>query len=233
MSVTPTQKNIWIVIPAYNEGTRIAHVIADLHTHGYTNILVVDDGSHDDTASIAREAGAEVLTHIINRGQGAALRTSWSYLDDIHTPDIIVTFDADGQHQASDIQNLIQPILDDQADIVLGSRFLSPKNTLNIPLLRRLMLRGAIIFTNTLSHIHLTDTHNGLRALNRKAYTSINIFHRGMEHASDIIDEITRNKLRYCERPVHITYSDYSLAKGQKTSNFIKIALKVILKKLA
>jgi glycosyltransferase involved in cell wall biosynthesis len=223
--------SVFIVIPAYNEETVIGDVIAEIRQAGYDNIVVVDDGSKDATYEKVKETGAEALRHLINRGQGAALRTGINYASETYDPDIIVTFDADGQHRAEDIGKLIQPILHGNADIVLGSRFLDSHDNI-IPFTRKLMLRCAVLFTNIISHIHLTDTHNGLRALNRRAYRSIKIFHRGMEHASDIIDEISRNRLRYQEVPVHIAYSKYSLGKGQRTSNFAKIAIKIILKKI-
>lgn len=223
-------QNIWIVIPAYNEASAIGPVIDGLKKHGYEHILVVDDGSRDKTIAIARTAGAEVLEHLINRGQGGALQTGIDYLSQEYSPEIIVTFDADGQHRPEDIAALIRPIRDDQADIVLGSRFLNP--TSEIPLLRLLILKLGILFTNIVSHIQLTDTHNGLRAMNRRAYTAIKITHRGMEHASDIIDEITRKQLRYAECPVTVIYSDYSKAKGQSSIGFIKMGCKLLLRKL-
>jgi glycosyltransferase involved in cell wall biosynthesis len=222
--------SVWIVIPAYNEETAIASVIADIRTAGYENILVVDDGSRDHTATIAEQAGAEVLKHILNRGQGAALKTGIQYLRETYDPDVIVTFDADGQHDARDLASIIRPVLNQEVDIVLGSRFLERHHS--IPFFRKMTLRLGIIFTNVVSRIHLTDTHNGFRALGRKAYQTIEITHRGMEHASDIIDEISRHHLRYCEVPVKITYSEYSLQKGQKSSNFLKIGIKILLKKL-
>lgn len=222
--------SIWIVIPAYNEATVIGSVIKDIRTAGYHNILVVDDGSKDETGEHARREGAEVLRHLINRGQGAALRSGLSFIAKTYNPDIIVTFDADGQHRAKDIDALVQPIREDLADITLGSRFLDSER--NIPFLREMILRCAILFTNIVSHIRLTDTHNGFRAFNRKAYRAIKIFHRGMEHASDIIDEISKNNLRYCEVPVKITYSDYSIGKGQRTSSFLKMGVRILLKKI-
>lgn len=222
-------QNIWIVIPAYNEATVIASVISDIQKSGYRNILVVDDGSSDDTVSCATKAGAEVLSHIMNRGQGAALKTGIDYLSTTYQPDIIVTFDGDGQHHTSDIAILTQPIIDNVADIVLGSRFIHPEKA--IPFLRKIILKAGIIFTNFISHVHLTDTHNGLRAMNKKAYRSITIVHRGMEHASNIIDEIIPNHLRYQEVPVRVIYTDYSLEKGQRNSGFIKLGIRILFNK--
>lgn len=226
-----SNSQIWIVIPAYNEARLIGTVIKNLKTEEYNNILVVNDGSNDNTEEIAKEAGAEVLNHIVNRGQGAALRTGIEYLRETIDPDIIVTFDADGQHKASEIKKLIEPILKNQADIALGSRFLTKKS--NIPLFRKIILKFGVVFTRIVSNINVTDAHNGFRALSRKAAHSIQITQRSMEHASEIIDEIKKKKLIFKEVPVEIIYNDYSRTKGQKNSNFIKIGIKVILKKLS
>jgi glycosyltransferase involved in cell wall biosynthesis len=224
------QKKIYILVPAFNEEASIGKVIKNLKDHGYQNILVVNDGSCDNTSSIARQAGAEVLEHIINRGQGGALQTGLEYLHKTYDPDAIVTFDADGQHKIEDLPAMLAPVLNEGYDISLGSRFLS--DNIHVPLIRRLILKAGIIFTNIVSHIKLTDTHNGFRVLGKKAAASIKISHRGMEHASDIIDEITKKKLRFKEVPVEILYSDYSKAKGQASSGFVKMGIKILIKKL-
>jgi len=225
------EKKIYILIPAFNEEKRIHSVISSLEQHGYSNIFVVSDGSSDNTGEVAREAGAEVLEMLMNRGQGAALMTGIEYIRENYDPDIIVTFDADGQHQAEDIKNIIAPLLDGRADIVLGSRFLHSYS--NVPFTRKMILKAGIFFTNLVSGVNLSDTHNGLRALGKKAIHSIQISQRGMAHASEIIDEIGQNKLKYEEAPVRIVYSDYSLSKGQKSSNFIKLGLKFIINKIS
>ena len=223
-------KKIYIVIPAYNEAIKIGSVIHSLQNSGYSNILIVNDGSIDNTKEIARQSGAEVLDHIINRGQGAALRTGIEYLKENFNPDIIVTFDADGQHKVEDIKNIIKPVLNKKVDITLGSRFLNKKS--HIPILRKIILKLAVIFTRFISHINITDTHNGFRALGKKAINNIQITQRGMEHASEIIDEIKKRNLIYQEVPVEIIYSNYSKNKGQKNSNFVKLGIKIILKKI-
>lgn len=222
-------KKIYIVIPAFNESKKIGSVIIGLKNAGYNNILVVNDGSQDNTGQIALETGVKVISHIINRGQGAALQTGIEYLRETCQPDIIVTFDADGQHQPEDINLIIKPIIEEDYDIVLGSRFLNQRTS--IPLLRRLILKAGILFTNLLSNVKLTDTHNGLRALGKKAINAIDISQRGMEHASEIIDQIKKKDLKYKEMPVTIVYTDYSKMKGQSSAQFVKIGTKVILKK--
>ncbi|MCK9378649.1 MAG: glycosyltransferase family 2 protein [Candidatus Moranbacteria bacterium] len=224
-------KKIFLLIPAYNEERKIGQVIDSLKKSGYHDILVIDDGSKDKTAEYAKNSGAEILRHIINRGQGASLRTGIEYLREEYNPDIIVTFDADGQHRVEDIALLLKPVIDNEFDIALGSRFLCKK--CHMTPMRKLILKAGIIFTRLISRINLTDTHNGFRALGRKAIDSIKISHRGMEHASDIIDEISVKKLKYKEVPTEIIYSKYSIQKGtNKNIDFIKMGIKIILNKI-
>ena len=221
---------VYIVVPAYNEEEVIKKTISSLKNAGYHNIVVVDDCSSDETGHKATEAGATVLTHIINRGYGAALRTGIDYVRDYTDAEMVVTFDADGQHQAKDIKKFIDTLANNRYDIVLGSRFLG--STKNISIIRKLILKCGIIFTTIMSGIHLTDTHNGFRALNRKAMSRIKTCARGMEYASEIIDEIKRKKLRHTEVPVTIIYTDYSMEKGQSSFNALKIAAKILIKKI-
>lgn len=221
---------VWVVIPAFNEAQSIARVLADLAAAGWRNQLVVDDGSEDETAAIARQQGARVLQLLINRGQGAALRTGIEYLARAESPDVIVTFDADGQHLAQDVARLVEPILKGRADVALGSRFLHSRS--QVPFFRALILKAGVFFTWIVSDIPVTDTHNGLRAFGRKAYASIRIRQRGMEHASEILDEIKKRRLTFREAPVQVLYSAYSRRKGQPLANFLNIGVRFILKKL-
>ncbi len=218
----------WIVIAAYNEGKVIGHVVAAVCAL-YPNVVVVDDASSDNTVQEARTAGAVVLKHIINRGQGAALKTGIMYALR-QGAEAIVTFDADGQHDPREIASMLEPIEKGSADIILGSRFL--KDGSNVPPLRRLALHAGIVFTRVMSRIDVTDTHNGFRAMNRFAAEKIRIAQDRMAHASEILDEIVRHKLRYQEVPVTITYSYYSRGKGQRTSSMFRIAFKIFMHKL-
>lgn len=203
------------VIPAHNEAPRIAQAIADVRPH-VSHVVVVDDCSHDASGEVARQAGAIVLRHVINRGQGAALQTGTSFAFDALQAEVIVHFDADGQMMGAEVPSLVQPLLRYEADVVLGSRFLG-KEAENMPLFRRLMLRAATFFTIAFSGIRVTDTHNGFRALSRKAAQELVITLDRMAHASEILDLIIAKELRYVERPVTIRYSTASLAKGQTT----------------
>ena len=192
-------------------------------------VVVVDDGSSDATASIAHQAGACILRHIINRGQGAALQTGIEYSLQ-QDADIVVTFDADGQHDVDDLMRLIAPILCGEADVVLGSRFLESRN--RIPWQRRIVLRGGILFTRIVSGALLSDTHNGLRAFSRRAAESIDIRLDRMAHASELIDSVHRSGLSYAEVAVRVHYTEASLAKGQRNRGAVQIVLDFVLGKL-
>lgn len=219
-----------VVIPAFNEEKVIGGIIDELKKYHYHDIIVVDDSSDDDTADVAEKSGAIVLRHLINRGQGAALKTGIIYALQ-GGADIIVTFDADGQHQVADIEKLIKPILEGKAGVVLGSRFLN-NASVNIPSFRKFILKLATIFTRITSKLNVTDTHNGLRAFSREAIKKIEIRQDRMAHASEILDEVHRNKLSYMEVPVVINYNEYSVSKGQSSMAFGKIILKYFLGKI-
>jgi glycosyltransferase involved in cell wall biosynthesis len=218
---------IYIVIPAYNEENSISGVIKDLKKHNYHNIIVVDDGSTDNTLKIARQAGAIVVRHPINLGQGAALRTGMDLALELGV-DLIVTFDADGQHMARDINKLIKPVISKEVDIALGSRFID--NSSNTPWLKKVLLKIGVILVFLMYGIMLSDTHNGLKAMSRLAAQKISIESRGMEHASEIIGKIKANKIKFKEIPVTIRYSEYSIKKGQRISNSLNIFIKMLAK---
>jgi len=220
----------FIVIPAYNEEKSIAKVIKDLKKGGYNDIVVVDDGSKDNTFSAAEKAGADVLRHFINRGQGAALKTGVDYAL-MQRADMIVTFDADGQHLVSEIKRMTQPIVKGEVDVTLGSRFLDGKTKL--PLKKRMVLKGAVFFMWLMYGIKLSDAHNGFRALSRKAAQKIEIKADRMEHASEIVEEIHKRRMRFKEIPVTIKYTDYSVKKGQSVWNSLRIAARMMRRKMA
>lgn len=224
----------FIVIAAYNEEKSIGNVVGRLTKEGYENVVVVNDGSSDGTLRVLEQCAEKysslrVLSHLINRGQGAALKTGIDCAVE-QGADIIVTFDADGQHDPKEISQLIAPIKKGEVEAVLGSRFLGKKS--NIPLFKRAVLKGGILFTWLFSGKKLTDTHNGFRALSRKAAQQIQIRQDRMEHASEIIDEICKKNILFKEVPVTIIYSDYARQKGQSALNSVKIATKLILRRM-
>lgn len=213
------------VVPAYNEAGVVAESVRAL-TAASLRVIVVDDGSTDGTGAAARAAGATVLRHIVNRGQGAALQTGISYALRGGAQQI-VTFDADGQHGAESVAALLQPLIDGRADVVLGSRFLDDET--RVPVLRRLTLKAAVVFTRLMTGLRITDTHNGLRAMTRGAAEKIALRQDRMAHASEILDQIAAAKLRHVEVPVHIRYSDYARRKGQSSLGAFRVALDYLL----
>jgi glycosyltransferase involved in cell wall biosynthesis len=214
-----------VLIAAYNEGGRLGATLQGL-CRLYDNVVVVDDGSTDDTAAVALTHPVWLLRHLVNLGQGAALQTAIAFALE-RGAEILVTFDADGQHCPEDIAVLVEPVHEGRADVVLGSRFVG--QAVGIPWGRRLVLRFGVLFTRLFSHIRVTDTHNGLRAFSRHAAKQIHITHDRMAHASEILDEIRAHRLRFEEVPVTIHYTSGTLAKGQSSWNALKIVGQLLL----
>lgn len=222
-------KNVAIVIPAYNEGSSIRKVVDGIPKE--FNVVVVDDGSSDDTYSQISKTRAKPVRHPINLGQGAALQTGIEVAAADSNNEYFVTFDADGQHQIKDVISMLKHIrADKNLDIVLGSRFLGKAE--NISFLKKYMLKLAIKFSNLSSGVKLTDAHNGLRVFNRKVAEGLNIQMADFAHASEIVERIAERKWAYKELPVTIVYTDYSRSKGQSVINSINIAFDILLNKI-
>jgi glycosyltransferase involved in cell wall biosynthesis len=217
--------DVWVIVPAYNEGERLAPTLKSLCSR-YRNVVVVDDGSRDETPAVAERHPVWVLRHIINLGQGAALQTGLSFALG-RGAEYLVTFDADGQHSPEEIEGLIEPIRNGSVDVTLGSRFLG--RTVGLPWARWLVLKMAVIFTRVFSRVQVTDAHNGLRAFSRHAAQQLRIRHNRMAHASEILDQIKEHGLRYAEAPVTIRYCDDTLAKGQSSWNALRIVAQLFL----
>jgi glycosyltransferase involved in cell wall biosynthesis len=204
----------------HNEATVVGEVVARLRER-FPLVVCVDDGSTDNSAQVAAAAGAVVLRHPVNLGQGAALRTGFDYVlgkDDIA---YVVTFDADGQHDAGDAAAMVERAHSRRLDVVLGTRGVGrPEGQ---PRSRRLVLRLALALSRFTSGLALTDTHNGLRVIHRRALGALKLRQRGMAYASELEGLIARHGLVWEEHPVTITYTDYSRAKGQKNLNAFNI----------
>lgn len=218
--------DVWIVIPLYNEASVIGGVIADLQQQ-FTNIVCIDDGSSDGSAEVAAAAGARVIRHPHNLGQGAALQTGISYARSQPGALYLVTFDADGQHRVVDALAMIELARDEDAAIVFGSRFLDDRTQPGLA--KKVVLKTAVAVTNLSTGLKLTDAHNGLRVLRVDAANAVNLKQDRMAHASEIVVQLGRSGLAWREFPVEVLYTDYSKAKGQSLLNSINILVDLII----
>jgi len=219
----------WIVIPAFNEATVISEVVTDVRSV-FDNVVCVDDGSRDDTAEQAWRAGAHVVRHPVNLGQGAAIQTGVEYARGRPGAAVFATFDADGQHRIADVIRMIDRLRTEDLDIVVGTRFADGTPN-NMPLLRRLVFPMIAKVSPTSRKLGLTDAHNGLRVFDKAVADGLNLTMSGMAHASEIVALIVENGWRVAEEPVEILYTDYSMSKGQPLVNGVNIVFDGLLRK--
>lgn len=216
--------SVWIVVPAFNEEATIQDAVAGLRAIS-CDVVVIDDCSTDATALRASAAGACVLKHSVNLGQGAALQTGITFALNRGATHI-VTFDADLQHRVEDIPQLLNALSEANADFALGSRFLGSAENINPS--RKLVLKAAVLFTRLTTGLKLTDAHNGIRAMTRRGAGTLDLRQNRMAHGSEILQQIRKSGLPYLEVPVTIEYTSYSKAKGQKLSNSVGIMLELL-----
>ncbi|KKQ72094.1 MAG: family 2 glycosyl transferase [Candidatus Peregrinibacteria bacterium GW2011_GWC2_39_14] len=218
----------FIVIPAYNEAKIVSCAVHDLKIHGYRDIVVVDDGSSDKTFEEAERAGAVAIKHVINCGVGAATQTGIDFALK-NGADAIVTFDADCQHSADDIEGLIEPILKRKYDVVIGSRFL---NKQKIPFSRRVFNKIGNFLTYLISGIYSTDSQSGIKVFSREAAKKIRITANRFEYCSEIFREIKETRLSFIEVPVKVSYTAYTKLKGQNFAHGLETGFKLIVRSL-
>ena len=238
------QKAIWkieksdiiFVIPAFNESDHCIEVVNEVLDHGY-GVVFVDDGSSNGLFARLQVAFGGVdeivlIRHIVNMGQWAALQTWFSYIQDyVPSAKFVVTFDSDGQHLLSDLPNFLEKFEEDESlEVVLGSRFLG--KAVNIPAMKVLTLKVWILFTFIFSGMWLSDTHNGYRVIKRASLEKLRLTFNGMEHASEILELIGQQNIKYVEVPNTILYTEYSMARGQKLSNSLRIVKNLLMNKL-
>jgi polyprenyl-phospho-N-acetylgalactosaminyl synthase len=213
-------RNIWIVVPAFNEAGVIGDVITDLRSV-FTNVVCVDDGSADDTGDIALRAGAHLVRHPVNLGQGAAIQTGVEYARRQPGAQVFATFDGDGQHCVKDIITMINRLGAGDVDVVIGTRF--GVGVTRPPLLKRVVLQTAARLSPRGRRLGLTDTNNGLRVFNKTVADGLEITLSGMSHAGEFIMLISENGWRVAEEPVEVLYTEYSKSKGQPLLNGVNI----------
>ncbi|MBI3332314.1 glycosyltransferase family 2 protein [Candidatus Peregrinibacteria bacterium] len=219
------------VIPAYNEGSRIAKVIGDAKHHA-DRVIVVNDGSTDDTAHVAERAGAQLVEHIQNSGAGAATMTGIEAAR-LLGADIVITLDADGQHDPADIPLLLKPIHDNWADVVFANRFgptAAGRQRNRIPFVRRIANGMGNVLTFIVTGKWVSDSQCGFKVFGPRAVEELDLRMSGFEFCTEIVREAVQHRWRIAEVPTKVLYSEYTLAKGQSFSNGIKTAMKILLR---
>lgn len=222
-------KDVFVVIPFYNEGKILTKVVRELKIF-FQNIICIDDGSERDHEIYSKKLNIYLLRHPINLGQGAAIQTGINFALKKKAK-IIISYDADGQHSSKDAISMVWHLIKNNLDLVQGSRFLKATRV-KIPIIRKIILKFAILISNYFDNTKLTDTHNGLRVFNAKFAKKINIVNNRMAHPHDINNLISKWKFKYNEFSTKIKYTKYSMQKGQKNLNSINILFDILVSKL-
>jgi polyprenyl-phospho-N-acetylgalactosaminyl synthase len=213
--------DVWIVVPAFNEAGVIGGVIADVRSV-FDHVVCVDDGSIDGTGEIALRAGAHLVRHPVNLGQGAAIQTGVEYARRQPGAQVFATFDGDGQHRIKDVVTMVDRLSAGDVDVVIGTRF-GRAGASRPPLLKRIVLRTAAWLSPRGRRLGLTDTNNGLRVFNKTVADGLDITMSGMSHATEFVMLIAENHWRVVEEPVEVLYTEYSKSKGQPLLNGVNI----------
>lgn len=223
----PNYQDTWLVIPLYNEVTVIGNVVTQAR-RAFTNVVCVDDGSTDGSAAAAQRAGAIVVEHPFNMGQGAALQTGIEFALSQPGMNYLITFDADGQHSVDDALAMVQRAKSDDLAIIFGSRFLDGGSPVGWS--KKAVLKTAAAVTRLRTGLDLTDAHNGLRLLRKDSAQQVNLKQNRMAHASEIVGQLARTGLPWGEMPVNIEYTEYSKAKGQSLLNSVNILVDLVMR---
>lgn len=218
--------DVLIIIPAYNEESQVKTIIENLMISGFKNIVVIDDGSKDQTCEEVLKTKAMLLKHPINIGLGGALSTGLEYARQ-HGFQYAITIDSDGQHDIADAKKIAKELKKNKYDFVIGSRLKSMKNKNNI----RFFGNHLMDFTTAiLSGKYIEDTQSGLRAFNKIALSKIQPISSGYEVSSEIIIQAVKGNLKISTIPIKAIYTDYSLKKGQKISNAIRVIRRLVVR---
>lgn len=212
--------DVWIVVPAFNEAGVIGEVVADVRSV-FDHVVCVDDGSSDGTGEIALRAGAHLVRHPVNLGQGAAIQTGIEYARRQPGAQVFATFDGDGQHRVKDVVAMVDRLAAGDVDVVIGTRF--GPGVARPPLVKRAVLRTAAWLSPRGRRLGLTDTNNGLRVFNKTVADGLDITMSGMSHATEFVMLIAEHGWRVAEEPVEVLYTEYSKSKGQPLLNGINI----------
>ncbi|MBP2144270.1 glycosyltransferase involved in cell wall biosynthesis [Methanococcus voltae] len=235
-------KLIYLIIPAYNEEKMIKNVVNNLQNHNYDNIIIVDDGSKDNTYKLMKELEEEskqkgynviAIKHEKNKGVGGATITGLKKAYELGA-DVAVTFDADGQHAPEDIEKVVKPILDNSKEYVVGSRIKNPKEFKNMPLTKKVGNLGLSFITFLLGGYYVTDSQSGLRAFSKSALKVLSeqLRAKRYETCSEALIIAKRNKLNIGEVPIQTIYTEYSMARGTNVMIGFKIFYRLLVLKM-
>lgn len=221
----------YIVVPVFNEENSVVFATLEKLLVHFKHIVVVNDGGNPLLLDCLEKLPVHYLRHEINLGQGAALQTGTEYALELGAA-FIAHFDADDQHDVKDLKKMILFLQEQELDVVLGSRFLTPGHAKDIPFIRKLILKGAVLVNFVFTGLLLSDAHNGLRVLNRKAALAIQIQENRQLHASEMLWLLKRYRLRFKEFPTRVVYNAYTLKKGQKNAQSLKVFMDLIINRL-
>jgi len=221
------KSKVCVIVPIFNEEKVVLDTLSELICDNY-QVLAIDDGSTDSSFEKIKTLECWTIQHPQNFGQGAAIQTGMSFASLNPHLEYFVTFDSDGQHQVSDIEKVLSPVVNNDADIVFGTRFQDNLTEFNFA--KKIILKLAVKYTQLSTGIPLSDTHNGFRAFNRTTLETIELNFPGMTHASEFVEKAGRGNLRIKEVPVHILYTKYSKRKGQSLWNAVNILTDLFLK---
>ena len=213
-------KDIYVIVPAFNEQNVIKDIINNL-LKNFSNVIVINDGSNDKTLEIINDLDIKILSHEINLGVGAAVQTGFDYVSDIPDAKAVITFDADGQHLVDDAIAMAKEILICDEGIIFGTRF--PKHSKNIPKVKRIVLKLIAKITDLVTGVTLSDAHNGLKAYKVSTIKELELQFSSYSYESELITQVAKKKIEYKEMSTDIKYTSYSIKKGQKLLNGLLI----------
>ena len=225
MNTNPKAK-ILVCIPAYNEAKHIGDIVRNARPY-CSEVIVCDDGSVDETSNIARSAGAIVVRHEPNKGYGAAIKTLFE-IARMKNADVMVTLDSDGQHNVNEIPKIIEPILKEGVDVVIGSRFLRNEDKRKIPSYRSFGIKTITKLTQVASYDHITDSQNGFRAYNKKAISKLDLREEGMSVSTEILIKAKEVNLTVQEVPITVTYDGGDTSTHSPLSHGISVMHSVV-----
>jgi glycosyltransferase involved in cell wall biosynthesis len=215
-----------VCIPAYNEAKTIGNIVRSAKEFA-SEVIVCDDGSADSTFNRAKEAGATVIRHVVNRGYGSAIKTLFEAAKEKEA-DVMITLDSDGQHDPSQIPSLVKPIIEDSYDISIGSRFLTDRDRKKVPMYRSIGIKAITRLAQLTSASKLTDSQSGFRAYSKKALKRIELTEDGMAVSTEILMRASQENLSIKEVPISVSYDVEDASTHNPISHGVGVIMTII-----